>query len=291
MSSVVVASTGQISLGDVGRPPGHIMPEYYGIIVSTSFFNVETLNRIATKIRNQIPHDLKLTSNLGLVKTYPLTAIDTSAGWYTTMSIATDISRVFGAATSLAVEISERSTAAAAPAAAPVVPHVIGEYSSWVPISGVFSDFRTQSTNLLDSLTNNAETTNPAPYMTALDTNINAIRDAVKIKQLQALNAQNIQSATDLVEDVTDMSDTLKKNRDQAQLLKQQISLSTNQTEDYKKKLMPLQILAATLAIVLVVYILIGAVLPSNVSSIIALVLLAGGFGASVYFAVVNKQN
>jgi len=127
--------------------------------------------------------------------------------------------------------------------------------------------------------------------MTALDTNINAIRDAVKIKQLQALNAQNIQTATDLVEDVTDMSDTLKKNRDQAQLLKQQISLSTNKTEEYKKKLLPLQILAATLAIVLVVYILIGAVLPTNVSSIIALVLLAGGFGAAVYFAVVNKQN
>ena len=286
--SRVVAATGQIRLGDVGMPPGHIMPEWYGIIVSTAFFNVEELNKIAASIRAGKAHDIKLTSDTGVVKTYPISAIDTSAGWYTTMTVGSDISKVFGAISSLAVEISERSPP---PPPAPTVPHTVGEYTSWVPISGVFSDFKTQSTNLLNSLTNNAAATNPAPYMTALDTDINAIRDAVTIKQLQAQNAENIRSATEMIEDVTDMSDTIQKNREQAELLKQKISLSTNQTEEYKRKLLPLQILAATLAIVLVVYILAGAVLPSTVSSIIALVLLASGFGVAVYFAVVNKQN
>lgn len=170
-----------------------------------------------------------------------------------------------------------------------VVPHEVGSYSDWSVIPSLFSDFQTQSSKLLDSL-KFPDTSNPAPYMTALDTNVNAIRDDIKLQEIKALNAQNVKDATQIFKDVTDMNPEFQENRAEAERLRRQILLTSGQTSGYQNKTLPLQILAVTLALVLVVYFLAGFILSPTTASTLAIVLLTVGFGASVYYAF-NKQS
>jgi hypothetical protein len=170
-----------------------------------------------------------------------------------------------------------------------VVPHEVGSYSDWSMIPSLFSDFQTQSSKLLDSL-KFPDTSNPAPYMTAFDTNVNAIRDDIKLQEIKALNAQNVKDATQIFKDVTDMNPDFQENRAEAERLRRQILLSSSQTTGYENKTLPLQILAVTLALVLVVYFLAGFILSPTTASMLAIVLLTVGFGASVYYAF-NKQS
>ena len=166
-----------------------------------------------------------------------------------------------------------------------VTPPTIANYSDWTPTS-LFADFKTQADNVVTSLADTTNRPNPAPYMTALDTDVNAIRDQVKIRQLQALNADNIQKATSAFATATNMSDDLTNSRNEADALRRQIALSSSQVATYQSRFLPLQILAVTLAIVLFVYFLAGFILPMNVASTLAMVMLAGGLGAAIYFAV-----
>jgi hypothetical protein len=170
-----------------------------------------------------------------------------------------------------------------------VVPHEVGSYSDWSVIPSLFSDFQAQSSKLLNSL-KFPDTSNPAPYMTALDTNVNAIRDDIRLQEIKALNAQNVKDATQIFRDVTDMNPEFQENRAEAERLRRQILLTSNQTSGYQNKTFPLQILAVTLALVLVVYFLAGFVLTPTIASTLAIVLLAVGFGASVYYAFYKQS-
>ena len=170
-----------------------------------------------------------------------------------------------------------------------VVPHDVSAYADWSSIPNLFSDFKTQSSTLIDSLST-PDTSNPAPYMTALDTNVNAIRDNIKLEQLKAMNSKNMQGASEILKSVTNMSPQFKESQQDSERLRRQITLSTNQSAAYQGKMLPLQILAGTLAAVLVIYFFAGFVLSQSIASIVALVILAGGFGAAVYFAF-NKQS
>ena len=170
-----------------------------------------------------------------------------------------------------------------------VIPHDVGEYSDWSVVPNLFGDFQTQATNLWKSLSS-VDTSNPAPYMTALDTNVNAIRDSAIVQQLKVQNSQNIKEATDIFKSATDMSGPIKDSKTEAEKLRRQISLSSGENSGFQGNLLPLQILTWTLVGVLVLHFVAGALLPSVAASTLVLLALTAGFGAAVYFAI-NKQS
>jgi len=170
-----------------------------------------------------------------------------------------------------------------------VVPHDVSGYTDWSNVPNLFADFQSQSSSLINSLST-PDTSNPAPYMTSLDTNINAIRDSIKIQELKEMNSKNMKGASEILRSVTDVSPQFKESKQDSERLRRQIMLSTNQSAAYQGKLLPLQILAGTLAAVLIIYFFAGFFLPPSIASIVALVILATGFGVAVYFAF-NKQS
>lgn len=171
-----------------------------------------------------------------------------------------------------------------------VIPHDVGAYSDWSAVPSLFSDFQKQSSSLLKSLST-PDTSNPAPYMTALDTNVNAIRDAATIQQLNVRNSRNITDATQIFHDATNMDGPLKDSRDEAENLRRQITLSTSQSSGYEQNILPLKILAATLACVLVLHFVLGIFVSSSVSSFVVLAALAVGFGVALYVAIRIRNN
>jgi len=170
-----------------------------------------------------------------------------------------------------------------------VIPHDVPQYSDWSVVPDLLTDFQKQASNLWTSLSS-VDTSNPAPYMTALDTNVNAIRDAATIQQLKVQNSQNIKEASTIFKNATDMSGPIKDSKDQAEKLRREISLSSGQNSGFEGNLLPLQILVITLVGAILLHFVAGALLPSVAASTLVLLGLAGGFGAAVYFAV-NKQS
>jgi len=170
-----------------------------------------------------------------------------------------------------------------------VIPHDVPQYSDWSVVPSLFGDFQTQASNLLKSLTS-IDTSNPVPYMTALDTDVNAIRDAATVQQLKVQNSQNIKEATSIFKTATDMSGPIQDSKNEAENLRRQISLSSGQNIGFEKNLLPLQILVGTLVGVIVLHFVAGALLPSVAASTLVLLALASGFGAAVYFAI-HKQS
>ena len=102
-----VSATGQINIGDVGMPPGHIYPEPYGLIVSTAFGGA-SFNTVRNGIKNGTNYEITVTSNTGKKITTPLTAINTDGGFYTTMNTPTNMRNEFPIppTRSLAISIS-----------------------------------------------------------------------------------------------------------------------------------------------------------------------------------------
>jgi hypothetical protein len=281
-----VAAVGQVTIGDVGMGP-YIAPTTYGLIINTNITPTE-LRAASAGAKAGKKYDIKITDNNGLEKTYVVTGVDSSAGWYTTITIGQDLTKVFTTSRSLAFFMSEQTAPPppVTPPPAPITPPTISNYSSWTPLADMLTDFTTQTRNIVTSLGDTTNRPNPSPYMTALDTDVNAIRDQVKIRQLQSLNAQNIEDARDALAEATNMSEDLKKSQNEADVIRRQIALSSSQAMSYQNRFLPLQILAGTLAIVLFVYFLAGFVLPMAVASTLAMVMLAGGLGAAIYFAV-----
>ena len=170
-----------------------------------------------------------------------------------------------------------------------IIPHDVGSYSDWSAVPSLLSDFQTQAANLFKSLSS-IDTSNPAPYMTAMDTNVNAIRDAATVQQLKVLNSNNIKEATQIFKTATDMSGPIQDSKNEAENLRRKVSLSNGQNAGFQGNLLPLQILVWTLVGVLVIHFIAGVLLPRTIATALVLAGLASGFGAAVYFAI-NKQS
>ena len=170
-----------------------------------------------------------------------------------------------------------------------VIPHDVPQYSDWSVVPTLLTNFQTEASNLWTSLAS-VDTSNPAPYMTALDTNVNAIRDAATIQQLKVQNSQNIKEASTIFKNATDMSGPIKESKDQAEKLRREISLSSGQNSGFEGNLLPLQILTWTLVGAILLHFVAGAFLPATAASTLVLLGLAAGFGAAVHFAI-NKQS
>jgi len=167
-----------------------------------------------------------------------------------------------------------------------IAPHETIDYSTRTSAPALYSHFVDQTSGLMDSLSN-VPMSNPAPFMTAMDADINSLRDSVTIQKLKDENSQTIVDATRLFEEAMDMSGVIQNTQTDTDKLKREVLFSFDQKSVYKGFLLPLQILAATLILAVIV----GSLLPSGPgSSGIVLVVLAVGFGVTLYFAL-NKQS
>jgi len=166
-----------------------------------------------------------------------------------------------------------------------VAPHDTVDYSSRSSAPALYSDFKDQTLGLVDSLSNVAMS-NPAPFMTAMDADINSLRDSVTIEKLKDENSQTILDATRMFEDAMDMSGVIQDGSTKSDRLRREIVLTANQQSMYQKFLIPLQILGVTLILAVIA----GSLLPVESSSIV-LVILVVGFAFTLYFSLANNRN
>jgi len=97
---------------------------------------------------------------------------------------------------------------------------------------------------------------------------------------------QEISSAQNALGEAISMDESLKKSKDNAGTLERKIRDNEAQADTYINKLYPIQILALTLLVSVVVY----AVGGSAVKGLVAL-LMTVGFGAAIYFYVTNNTD
>jgi len=166
-----------------------------------------------------------------------------------------------------------------------VAPHDTVDYSSRSSAPALYSDFKDQTLGLVDSLSNVAMS-NPAPFMTAMDADINSLRDSVTIEKLRDENSQTILDATRMFEDAMDMSGVIQDGSTKSERLRREIVLTANQQSMYQKFLIPLQILGVTLILAVIA----GSLLPVESSSFV-LVILVIGFAFTLYFSLANNRN
>jgi len=90
-----------------------------------------------------------------------------------------------------------------------------------------------------------------------------------------------------LFEEAMDMSGVIQNTQADTENLRREVMFSFDQKSVYKGFLLPLQILAATLILAVIV----GSMMPAGPgSSGVVLAILAAGFGATLYFAL-NKES
>lgn len=167
-----------------------------------------------------------------------------------------------------------------------VAPHDTIDYSTRTSAPALYSDFLNQTSGLMDSMSN-VPMSNPAPFMTAMDADINSLRDSVTIQKLKDENSQTIVDATRLFEEAMDMSGVIQNSESDMERIKREVMFAFDQKSVYKGFLLPLEILAATLILAVIV----GSMMPAGPgSSGVVLAILAAGFGATLYFAL-NKQS
>jgi hypothetical protein len=166
-----------------------------------------------------------------------------------------------------------------------VAPHDTIDYSSRSSAPALYSDFKDQTLGLVDSLSNVAMS-NPAPFMTAMDADINSLRDSVTIEKLRDENSQTILDATRMFEEAMDMSGVIQDGSTKSERLRREIVLTANQQSMYQKFLIPLQILGVTLILAVIA----GSLLPVESSSFV-LVILVIGFAFTLYFSLANNRN
>ena len=167
-----------------------------------------------------------------------------------------------------------------------IAPHETIDYSTRSSAPALYSDFVDQTSGLMNSLSN-VPMSNPAPFMTAMDADINSLRDSVTIQKLKDENSQTIVDASRMFEEAMDMSGVIQSTQTDMENLRREVMFSFDQKSVYKGFLLPLQILAGTLILAVIV----GSLLPAGPgSSGFVLAILVAGFGATLYFAL-NKES
>ena len=106
----VELAVGTIALGDVGMPPGYIMSENWGLIVSTSRIspNPAAVKNIQDNIKNGVNYNITVTDNKGKSFISQVKAIDGSGGFYTTITTADNMDVAFPRAITSWLQLSIR---------------------------------------------------------------------------------------------------------------------------------------------------------------------------------------
>lgn len=122
-----------------------------------------------------------------------------------------------------------------------------------------------------------------------LDRDVNSLGSEIRVQNAEISAGDTLKEASNVIHEATDLHGPIQSTKDQSQILRSQIRNTSQDVSGYSGSLMPLQILAATLVVLFILLAVLGFVLPTNVTAVLAIVLLATGFGAAIYF-VVKKQ-
>jgi hypothetical protein len=122
-----------------------------------------------------------------------------------------------------------------------------------------------------------------------LQRDVNALGGDIRITQAEVSAGITRKEASDIIKEATNLSGNISGTLDESEKLRSQIRQGKKEEAGYKNKLLPLQILTFTLAVVLLMYLTAGFLLPISVTSILAVLGLAAGLGGAIYFAVTNK--
>jgi hypothetical protein len=122
-----------------------------------------------------------------------------------------------------------------------------------------------------------------------LQRDVNSLGGEIRVTESELTSGKLRKEASDIIREATNLTGSISGIYEESDKLKSEITQAKKQTAGYKNKMLPLQILTFTLAVVLLIYLVAGFVLPSKVTSILAVLGLAGGLAAAIYFAVVSK--
>jgi hypothetical protein len=126
------------------------------------------------------------------------------------------------------------------------------------------------------------------PYDNRMDNNINSMGDTLKLQHEKLVSGLTRKTAIDVLRDAIKYDSDLGPARVETENLRREISFGKDTRKSYEAKMLPLEIIIATLAVVAVVFLVGGSVASPEITSGVAIVVLISGFLASVYFAVVR---
>ena len=122
-----------------------------------------------------------------------------------------------------------------------------------------------------------------------LDRDVNSLGGEIRIQDAEIRAGDALREASRVIGEATNLEGPLEDTMQETQKLRSEIRNMTQTASGYAIGLLPLQILVGTLAVLLAVFLLAGLFLPASVTIALGVLILAGGFGAAIYF-VVNKQ-
>jgi hypothetical protein len=122
-----------------------------------------------------------------------------------------------------------------------------------------------------------------------LERDVNSLGGEIRATHAEVTAGKVRKEASDIIRGATNLTGNISDVFEESDKLRSQIMQSKKQTAGYKNKLLPLQILTFTLAGVFLIYLVAGFILPSTVTSILAVLGLTGGLAAAIYFAVVTR--
>jgi hypothetical protein len=122
-----------------------------------------------------------------------------------------------------------------------------------------------------------------------LDRDVNSLGGEIRMQNAEILAGDTLKEASSVIQEATNLRGPIETTQQDSQKLRRQILGSSQDSSAYTNSLLPLQILAGTLLGLFVVFAVVGFVLPTTITTGLAVLILAGGFGAAIYF-VVKKQ-
>jgi len=125
-------------------------------------------------------------------------------------------------------------------------------------------------------------------YNNNMDNQVNALGDSLKLQNEQVASGMTRKQAINAVRDAIKYDGDIAPAQEEAQKLRREIEMSKNTQDVYQGKMLSLEIIVATLSAVALLYVVVGSILPSTITSGIAIAILAVGLGASVYFAMIG---
>lgn len=121
-----------------------------------------------------------------------------------------------------------------------------------------------------------------------LERDVNSLGGDIRVTHSEVTSGMVRREASEIVKEATNLSGNIQGTFQESDKLRSKIRQGKKERSGYKNKMLPLQILTFTLAVVLLVYLVAGFLLPSSVTSVFAVVALSAGLGTAIYFAVRN---
>ena len=115
---------------------------------------------------------------------------------------------------------------------------------------------------------------------------VNSLGDTLKFQGAEISAALTRREAAEVIKDATKINENIQDIANESEMLRTKIRTHKEQSSGYTQKMNILKILAFTLAVVLLIYLTAGLVLPASITSAIALFALSAGLGTAIYFSV-----